>query len=443
VSKGDPPSVGAKDLRDLKGVWRSVGIALLQRQNVPSKPRSQDQMDAPEEAADTAGRAAFQALKQFSPGDYVKWFSEYLTYRFGFRHPFATYAGKQPADGMYPLEGDGGAITIGIAGDWGTGTDEAHRVAKLIGEAAPDYTIHLGDVYFVGDPAEVRENFLGEARKGYGYTPCAWPLGRKASFALNGNHEMYARGIGYFRDILPAMGPMVDGKAQGQPASFFCLKNDDWCVLGLDTGYNSVRWPLLEYVWSPDAALPDAIVTWLQAIAPQIEQQAVIILTHHQVLSVYDDCFTKQADQIFAILKRPVLWLWGHEHRLVVYEPFDGRARGWPVITGRCIGHGGMPVDLPGTHKAGSIGKAALVDRRRYRNDEKLHVGVNGFVRLTLKGAALGIDYVDLYGDTVYTERFRAEAGAVVAAGAENFALSAGHGAPVQDPAGDTTTQGN
>ena len=119
------------------------------------------------------------------------------------------------------------------------------------------------------------------------------PLGSNASFALNGNHEMYARGVGYFTEILPAMGPMFDGKAQGQPASFFCLKNDDWCVLGLDTGYNSVGLPLLEYVWHPDAALPDAIVQWLQAIASQIVTQAVIILTHHQVLSVYDDCFTK------------------------------------------------------------------------------------------------------------------------------------------------------
>ena len=426
MTNGTPPSVGAKDLQDLTGVWRSTGIALLQRQNVPTSPRSKDPALAaePEAAAQNAGQAAFQALKQFSPGDYFKWFAEYLKYRFGRRTPFATYAGKQPADGIYKLEGDGDEIRIGIAGDWGTGTDEAHRIAQLIGAAKPHYTIHLGDVYFVGDPSEVRENFLGESRPGYAYTPCQWPLGSKASFALNGNHEMYARGVGYFEHILPAMGPMVDGKAQGQQASFFCLKNDHWCVLGLDTGYNSVGMPLLEYVWKPDAALPDEIVQWLQAIAPQIQTQAVIILTHHQVLSVYDDCFTKQADQIFAILQRPVFWLWGHEHRIVVYQPFDGAKRGWPTITGRCIGHGGMPVDLPGTHKAGSIGAAAFVDRRRYHNDEKLHVGINGFVQLAIKGDALRVDYIDLYGGVVYTERYRAEGGAAVASGSENFALS-------------------
>ena len=109
---------------------------------------------------------------------------------------------------------------------------------------------------------------------------------------------------------------------------------------------------------------------------------------------------------------------------MVLYEPFDGSKRGWPTITGRCIGHGGMPVDLPGTHKAGSIGAASFVDKRRYHNDEKLRVGINGFAQMTIRGDALAIDYIDVYGDTVYTERFRAEAGAAVAIGAENFALS-------------------
>jgi hypothetical protein len=220
------------------------------------------------------------------------------------------------------------------------------------------------------------------------------------------------------------MGPTINEQGSGQPASFFCLQNEDWCLLGLDTGYNSVGRPIIEYFFPPDAALPDEITAWLGEIAPQIGKRAVIILSHHQVLSVYDDCFTRQADQIFAILKRPVLWFWGHEHRLVLYQPFDGASRGWPRITGRCIGHGGMPVDLPGTVKPNTIGKAAFVDRRRYRNDEKLHIGLNGFAELTFNGARLRIDYIDLYGQTVYTEQFRAETGEAVLEAAQNLALS-------------------
>jgi hypothetical protein len=416
------PSVGARDMRDLKGVSRSPAMALLQRLTVPAAPRPKDKPSAP--GVEAAEQAAFQALRTFAPGDYVKWVYQYFRFRIGPRHRFLTYEGKQPSDGIYSLEGEDDEIRIGVAGDWGTGTDEAHRIASLIANAKPHYTIHLGDVYFVGDSSEVRENFLGQRRNSRGYTPCQWPIGSKASFALNGNHEMYARGIAYFDEILPAMGPVADGEAQGQPASFFCLKNDDWCILGLDTGYNSVGLPLLEQVWSPDADLPDAVVRWLETIAPQIEKQAVVILTHHQVLSVYDDCFTKPADQIFAILKRPVVWLWGHEHRLVLYEPFDGSDRHWPRIIGRCIGHGGMPVDLPGARKAGSIGTASFVDKRPYHNDERLHIGINGFARLTFRGRELRIDYIDVFGETLYAERLKAEAGAAVMQAAENFALT-------------------
>ena len=69
-------------------------------------------------------------------------------------------------------------------------------VANQVAKSRPDFTIHLGDVYYVGDGTEVKENFLGE--KTSAYTPVKWPMGTKGSFALTGNHEMYAHGNGYF-----------------------------------------------------------------------------------------------------------------------------------------------------------------------------------------------------------------------------------------------------
>src|ERR1035437_8855390 len=90
-----------------------------------------------------------------------------------------------------------------LAGDWGTGTDEARIVAAAMEKSEPDFTIHLGDVYYVGDNNEVRENFLGE--KTSPYAPVKWPMGAKGSFALNGNHEMYADGNGYWKMVLPRM----------------------------------------------------------------------------------------------------------------------------------------------------------------------------------------------------------------------------------------------
>ena len=73
--------------------------------------------------------------------------------------------------------GDAREIRIALAGDWGTGTDEAAEVAALIEAWRPHYSIHLGDVYYVGDPAEVGANFLGIPNPRYQFAPCKWPLG--------------------------------------------------------------------------------------------------------------------------------------------------------------------------------------------------------------------------------------------------------------------------
>jgi hypothetical protein len=66
----------------------------------------------------------------------------------------------------------------------------------------PDYTIHLGDVYYVGDRPELKQNCLNEPKSKKGVE---WQHGSKGSFALNGNHEMYACGTSYFEDFLPAL----------------------------------------------------------------------------------------------------------------------------------------------------------------------------------------------------------------------------------------------
>ena len=42
-------------------------------------------------------------------------------------------------------------VKISIAGDWGTGTDEARIVAAAMENSDPDFTIHLGDVYYAGE----------------------------------------------------------------------------------------------------------------------------------------------------------------------------------------------------------------------------------------------------------------------------------------------------
>jgi len=121
----------------------------------------------------------------------------------------------------------------------------------------PHYTIHLGDVYYVGVKDEVEENCLGQPDANHSFTPCLWPWGSVGSFALNGNHEMYALGEAYFEVFLPTLGlrPAPGVKPGGQKASFFCLENKFWRVIGLDTGYNSIGVPILEYILSPSCKL--------------------------------------------------------------------------------------------------------------------------------------------------------------------------------------------
>jgi len=105
------------------------------------------------------------------------WLAKYLK---GILHgrykPYPSYAlnGK---DGIYPIQISPGhkEVRFSIAGDWGTGTEESFRIAEQISAFRPDYTIHLGDVYYVGDDPEIDENFLGIQTTGH--TPVQFPRG--------------------------------------------------------------------------------------------------------------------------------------------------------------------------------------------------------------------------------------------------------------------------
>jgi len=401
-----PPSSGRKDLQDLRLLSRAPVLSYLQKQAAPRAPRRK--------AAGLAPRR-HPLLAALSPIYWWKWFSEYAAHRFGRRHPFLSYDGTGGDNGVYRLEdeGDDGEVRIALAGDWASGTDEAQAVADRIAEFSPHYTVHLGDVYYVGDAAEVDENFLGIKNPANDYQPCRWPRGSRGSFALNGNHEMYALGAPYFDRILPTLGIVANGRAQGQRASFFCLENDHWRIIALDTGYNSIGLPLLEYVWQPDCALPAPLMNWLgEAVRPRPDDpRGIVLLSHHQYFSHFDHCYPRPARQLAPFFSRPVLWFWGHEHRVAVYgeHAIDGGISAY----GRCIGHGGMPVDLsPPTPKHPQY-PVEFVDDRHYPNDENLTVGFNGFARLTLRANRLAVDYVDIHGTVVFAEAWEAADGAL------------------------------
>ena len=398
--------MGGTDLQDYTSLSRAPEMSYLQKQALPRRKRQRGA--APK-------TSIYQKLATFVASDYVRWIKQYVENRLGPRAKFQTYETPAEDDGVYPLTDEGGEVRVAIAGDWGTGTDEAYRVAKLMKARDPHFTIHLGDVYFVGDAAEVNENFLGQANPRHDYTPCNWPKGSKGAFALNGNHEMYARGKGYFDLMLPALGMACGPKGRPQKASFFCLENEHWRVIALDTGYNAIGWPGLELLIQPDCRLPDPLIDWLKNVLRQKDdKRGIVLLSHHQYYSRFDNWYAKPAEQLAAFIDRPVLWLWGHEHRLAIY----GQHKFGAGVTayGRCIGHGGMPVDLPDEVKHAEV-KAEFTDDRLYHNDEGLRVGVNGFAALTFAGETLTIDYEDVFGRTIYSEVWLTDANGGLARG--------------------------
>src|SRR5260370_599686 len=80
-----------------------------------------------------------------------------------------------------------------------------------------------------------------------------------------------------------------------QKASFFCLENDHWRIIALDTGYNSIGLPLLEYVFKPDCALPPELMHWLSTVVqPRPDDpRGTVLLSHHQYYSQFDQWYPK------------------------------------------------------------------------------------------------------------------------------------------------------
>jgi len=128
-------------------------------------------------------------------------------------------------------------------------------------------------------------------------------------------------------------------------------------------------------------------------VNPKADKRGLILLTHHQYCSSFDAEYPKPAQQLSAFIDRPVLWFWGHEHRMAVYGKYS--VEGGIEAYGRCIGHGGMPVDINPPMKRSDRPLVAY-DNRQYPSPENITVGYNGFTNLTFKDNQLLVEYRDL-----------------------------------------------
>jgi hypothetical protein len=353
------------------------------------------------EVKKSAGKPLLYKCTDFLTKRLWSWMYYYIDSRFGKKHPYTTYADGQT--GIYRLtsspSNQNDPISIAIIADWATYTEASVRLAHKIKRQSPDYTIHLGDTYYVGAPFEMADNFLNP--------DAPWIRGNTGSFALLGNHEMYARGIAFFDRLLPTLGIRDrSGKYSGQQAPFFCLENDHWRILGLDTGYHSIgRVPVLELIryFAPDCHFDEIMIRWLKErvkLDDPADKRGLLILTHHQYYTAFkgEDEYPVPAEQLAALigLDRPVLWIWGHEHKLAVYEKMQiGKG---VTAYGRCIGHGGMPVEIGSIRASSSAtGYPGLiaVDTRQQPGEDNPPLGYNGYVMLKIKEDMLHIAYHD------------------------------------------------
>lgn len=267
--------------------------------------------------------------------------------------------------------------TVAMVGDWGTGfsgpLSGAAKVRAQVVKRAPDYTIHLGDIYYSGRRSEVAKHFLA-----------LWPVGREGTFALNANHEMYSGGFGYFEDLLGH----EHFAAQGG-TSYFALENDHWVIVGLDSAYHANRFQLYRI-----GDIDDGQVKFLRQMAREAGNRRLMVLSHHQGLNLDGTVCDPLWSKVHGALEgRGAIWYWGHVHSGVVFLPRDG-------ILGRCCGYGGMP-----------RGKASLLENndkvlyfeeRNARDPEVPLRVVNGFGFLTFDDGTLSETFYDENGEALW-----------------------------------------
>jgi hypothetical protein len=348
---------------------------------------------------------ALNAFRIFVSVNVWGWIFHYLKSRFGKKHPFLDYS-HSSTNGIFKMHSvtapeNNNRIKMVLAADWATDTPESHLIGRLMKEEAADYSIHLGDTYFVGAAVEIQSNFIGK--------DASWPRGSSGSLAVPGNHEFYSNGNPYFKDLLPHMFARdASGTVHTQDASFFCLDNDHWRVIALDNGYYSVGRPIIEFIIQPDAHLDPKLIAWLQkeVATNPADTRGIVILSHIQYCSAFEPQFPKTAEALQKVFgpEKEVIWLWGHEHRFAVYGKY--RSPEGIAAYGRCIGHGGMPVEI-GKVKFGKKYYKQPVpkqlkecppiyyDNRESRIIEDTIVGHNGYVVLTLDSNKLKIEYKD------------------------------------------------
>lgn len=274
-----------------------------------------------------------------------------------------------------------------VVGDWGTGLAGAIKVGEQMRAALQAtepgrqcHVIHLGDVYYSGWPEEYRDRFLRY-----------WPVDRDNDtvlcWSLNGNHDMYSGGHGYFGLLLrdPRFrGHRLPQGSGHECSSHFSLENEHWQILGLDSAYK-------------DHDLAGDQAAWVEQKL-RGSNRKTMLLSHHQPFSSFEEVNAPIVNTLktaFAVRKLDA-WLWGHEHRAIVYDRSDV---GY-LDSGLCIGHGGVPVLMTGAEIANHPGVKWALKESEAQDENPW--GLHGFTILDFNGPSVHVQFIDQNGTTNY-----------------------------------------
>lgn len=313
---------------------------------------------------------------------------------------FVLPLGDNKNDGRNAESGVNEKCKIAFVSDWGTGTPLARNVMRCIADQKPDVVIHLGDVYYSGTKQEMQDHFLTIVHE---YLPASTKV-----FNLAGNHDLYAGGEGYYW--------LID--ELGQPASYFCLRNEHWQILSIGA--------------PPETGDPKSALSAIPSIDPKEVEwhhhklntangRKTVMLSHYQLFTASGNIGRTDDNRPLAV--NPVLhsafaphlpdvdlWLWGHEHNMVAFDPYIGLRKG------RCIGSGAIPValhwqpykQLPNLEVPQSIGVAPQInlDCRLGHDGDHYH---HAFGLLSIDGADGLMNYYQVPGvegdaEIIYSE---------------------------------------
>ena len=277
---------------------------------------------------------------------------------------------------------------IAIIGDWGTGDDISKNVLSRLPNLNRKFSFTWAMSTMPEPRARQRAIFWISAS-------LCFPISRSIPCAEITTCIQAVRGYYWLLDQI------------GQKASYFCLKNDNWMFLAMDTGFHdnnpfNVATNMTQLVsqdgWSEAA--------WHLEQIKDVGNRKLVLLSHHQLFSPFgsvgyiDDKPYAYNPNLYSVFKDTIpkveWWFWGHEHTLGIYPEYMALKRG------RCVGASAVPVFQDQQSYATCPTQLQTLDGTMPTWDPKAVLATsnsmynNCFAMMTLTGGSATVEYCEV-----------------------------------------------